>query len=96
MTIEAVAEAAGVGKPAIVSEYDPNRVFALRMLEGPLPIHARITFDPTEHGTRLQLDAHGQPSGLMRLAQSVLRLTLNRQFACGQVTLHATGRLQVK
>jgi uncharacterized protein YndB with AHSA1/START domain len=64
-----------------VSEYDPNRVFALRMLEGPLPIHARITFDPTELGTRLQLDAHGQPSGLMRLAQPVLRLTLKRQFA---------------
>ena len=64
-----------------VSEYEPDRVFALRMLEGALPIHARITFDPTEVGTRLQLDAHGQPSGLMRLAQPVLRLTLKRQFA---------------
>ena len=64
-----------------VSEYDLNRVFALRMHEGPLPIHARITFDPSDLGTRLQLDAHGQPSGLMRLAQPVLRLTLRRQFA---------------
>jgi uncharacterized protein YndB with AHSA1/START domain len=64
-----------------VSEYEPYRVFALRMLEGALPIHARITFDQTELGTRLQLDAHGQPSGLIRLAQPVLRLTLKRQFA---------------
>lgn len=64
-----------------VSEYEPDRVFALRMLEGALPLHARITFAQTEVGTRLQLDAHGQPSGLIRLAQPVLRLTLKRQFA---------------
>jgi uncharacterized protein YndB with AHSA1/START domain len=64
-----------------VSEYEPDRVFALRMLEGALPIHARITFEPTELGTRLQLDAHGQPSGLMRIARPVLQLTLKRQFA---------------
>jgi uncharacterized protein YndB with AHSA1/START domain len=64
-----------------VSEYEPDRVFALRTLEGPLPIHARITFESTELGTRLQLDAHGQPSGPMRLAQPLIRLTLKRQFA---------------
>ena len=63
-----------------VSEYEPDRVFALRMLEGALPIHARITFVPTDIGTRFQLEAHGQPSGLMRLAQPFLRLTLKRQF----------------
>jgi uncharacterized protein YndB with AHSA1/START domain len=64
-----------------VSEYEPDRVFALRTLEGALPIHARITFQPTELGTRVQLHAHGQPSGVMRLAQPLLRLTLKRQFA---------------
>jgi uncharacterized protein YndB with AHSA1/START domain len=64
-----------------VSEYEPDRVFGLRMLEGPLPIHARITLEPTELGTRVQLDAHGQPRGPMRLAQPILRLTLKRQFA---------------
>jgi uncharacterized protein YndB with AHSA1/START domain len=64
-----------------VSEYEPDRVFALRMLEGALPIHARITFEPTELGTRVQFDAHGRPSGPMRLAQPLIRLTLKRQFA---------------
>jgi uncharacterized protein YndB with AHSA1/START domain len=72
-----------------VSEYEPDRVFALRMLEGALPIHARITFDQTEIGTRLQLDAHGQPTGLIRLVQPVLRLTLKRQFAGYCTTLKA-------
>ena len=51
------------------------------MLEGALPIHARITLEPTKLGTRVQPDAHGQPSGPMRLAQPLLRLTLKRQFA---------------
>ncbi len=51
------------------------------MLEGSLPIHARLTFDQTELGARLQLDAHGQPRGLTRLAQPVLSLTLKRQVA---------------
>ena len=70
-----------------VSEYEPDRVFALRMLEGALPIHARITFEATELGTRVQLDAYGQPSGPMRLAQPFLRLDLKRQFAVYCATL---------
>jgi uncharacterized protein YndB with AHSA1/START domain len=64
-----------------VSEYEPDRVFALRMIEGALPIHPRITFEPTELGTRVHFHAHGQPSGAMRLLQPLLRVTLKRQFA---------------
>jgi uncharacterized protein YndB with AHSA1/START domain len=64
-----------------VSEYELDRVFALRMLEGTLPIHARITFEPTELGTQVRFAAHGQPSGAMRLAQPLLRLSLKHQFA---------------
>ena len=70
-----------------VSEYEPNRVFALRMLQGPLPVHARITFEATEAGTRLQLEAHGRPSGRMRLIQPFIRLILKRQFAAYCATL---------
>jgi len=64
-----------------VSEYEPGRVLAMRVLKGALPIHARITFEPTELGTRVQFDAHGEPNGPMRLAQPLLRLSLKRQFA---------------
>ncbi len=64
-----------------VSEYEPDRLFAPRTLDGPLPITARITFEPTKFGTRLQFAAHGQPSGPMRLVQPLLQLTLKRQFA---------------
>ena len=43
---------------AEVSEYEPDRVFALQILEGALPIHARITFEPTELGTQVRFAAH--------------------------------------
>ncbi len=70
-----------------VSEYEPDRVFALRMLEGALPIHARMTFEPTEVGTRVQFDAYGRANGAMRLAEPLLRLILKHQFAnyCGKL-----------
>lgn len=70
-----------------VSEYEPDRSFALRTLEGPLPIHARITFEATDLGTRVRFHAHGQPSGPMRLAQPVLRLILKRQLGADCATL---------
>jgi len=64
-----------------VAELEPDRVFALRMLEGPLPIHARITFDATPDGTHVAFTAHGQPSGPMRLVQPLLRRVVRRQCA---------------
>jgi uncharacterized protein YndB with AHSA1/START domain len=64
-----------------VSEYELDRVFALRMIEGALPIDARLTLEPIGPGTRLRFAAHGQPTGVMRLAQPFLRRSLKRQFA---------------
>jgi uncharacterized protein YndB with AHSA1/START domain len=63
-----------------VSELEPNRVFALRMIEGPLPIDARITFDPSEDGTRMRFTVHGEPSGPLRFLQPLMRAALKRQF----------------
>lgn len=63
-----------------VSEFDPDRIFALRVVEG-TPVHARLTFEPTERGTLLRFGGHGQLSGAMRLAQPMLQRVLKRQFA---------------
>jgi uncharacterized protein YndB with AHSA1/START domain len=63
-----------------VCDYEPDRAFALHMLEGALLIDASITFAATEAGTRIRFRAHGQPKGAMRLAQPLLRRTLKRQF----------------
>jgi uncharacterized protein YndB with AHSA1/START domain len=64
-----------------VSEYEPDSKFALQMIEGALPIHARISLEPTDQGgTGLRLNVHGHPSGPMRLAQPLLAPALKRQF----------------
>ena len=63
-----------------VSEYEPDRVFALRVIEG-TPVHLRMTFEPAERGTMMRFRAHGQLTGPMRLAEPLVRRTLKRQFA---------------
>ena len=70
-----------------VSEYEPDRTFALHMLEGALPLDARITFEPTGQGTQIRFRTHGQATGAMRLAQPLLRRSLKRQFARDCATL---------
>lgn len=64
-----------------VSEYEPDRVFALKMIEGPLLVDGRITLAPAGAGTCLTFSGSGQPSGAMRLAGPLLGRTLKRQFA---------------
>jgi len=63
-----------------VSAYEPGARFGLRMVEGPLPVHADLTFAPNDSGTVLRFRAFGQPTGAMRLLQPVLQRTLRRQF----------------
>ncbi|HZO07596.1 MAG TPA: SRPBCC family protein [Solirubrobacterales bacterium] len=64
-----------------VSEYEPDRLFALKMIEGPLPLDARIEFEPAGGGTHFTFTGSGEPSGMMRLAGPLLVRTLKRQFA---------------
>jgi uncharacterized protein YndB with AHSA1/START domain len=69
-----------------VAEFEPGRVFALRVVEG-TPVHLRITLDPAEGGTRLRFRAHGQLTGAMRLLQPVIGRVLRRQFSEQLATL---------
>jgi len=64
-----------------VSAYERDAAFGLRMLEGPMPIHADLAFAPSDGGTVLRFRTFGQPTGTMRLLQPVLRRALRRQFA---------------
>jgi uncharacterized protein YndB with AHSA1/START domain len=64
-----------------VSEYQPDSRFGLRMLEGPLPLHADLAFAPNDAGTVVRFRAFGQPSGALKLLQPVLRRAIRKQFA---------------
>ena len=63
-----------------VSELVPDRLFALRTIEGPLPVDARISVEPGEGGTRLRFNVRGEPTGPLRFLQPVMRIALKRQF----------------
>jgi uncharacterized protein YndB with AHSA1/START domain len=71
-----------------VSEYERDRPFGLRVVEG-TPVHARMTFEPTDDGdgTLLRFNGHWQLTGPMRLAQPLLGVALKRQFRQQVATL---------
>ena len=62
-----------------VVEYEPDRVFGMRIIEG-LPVHGQITFEPSDTGTRFRFRVYSEPTGMMRLAQPIMRAVLRRQF----------------
>ena len=70
-----------------VADYEPGRLLDLRMIDRPLPIHARIELTPSDAGetTELRFTAHGRPTGAARLAEPPLR----RQFQGYCATLKA-------
>ena len=70
-----------------VVAYEPDRRFALRIVEGPLPVDGTFAFAPTERGTRVELRGHGEPAGVARLAAPLLARVLRRQFARDLATL---------
>lgn len=70
-----------------VSEYEPNRLFSLRVIEGSLPIDARIELEPLGQATGLHFSVHGQPRGAVRLLQPLLAMVLKRQFNAHLATL---------
>jgi uncharacterized protein YndB with AHSA1/START domain len=69
-----------------VVEYAPDRVFALEVKEG-TPIHAHITFEPADGGTRMRFRAHGTLSGPTRIVEPLLARMLRKQFAQHVATL---------
>jgi len=69
-----------------VVEYAPDRVFALEVKEG-TPIHAHITFDPADGGTRMRFRAHGKLSGPTRIIEPLVGRMLRKQFTEQVATL---------
>jgi carbon monoxide dehydrogenase subunit G len=55
-----------------VTELEPDRVFAVHVTNGPVPITVRHVFEPDGDGTRLTLAAEAQLTGLKRLGGTVM------------------------
>jgi uncharacterized protein YndB with AHSA1/START domain len=69
-----------------VVEYAPGRVFALEVREG-APVHAHMTFEPAQDGTRMRFRAHGSLSGPTRLIEPLVGRMLRKQFTQQVATL---------
>jgi len=62
-----------------VSEYEPDRLFGLRVIEGP-PIHLRIVLEPADGGTVMRYRAYGALTGPVRVIEALVGRMLRREF----------------
>jgi len=62
-----------------VTALEPGREFSIRVVDGPVPLTVRHLLEPAGSGTRLTLEAEGEPGGLMRLAAPLAERAAARQ-----------------
>jgi uncharacterized protein YndB with AHSA1/START domain len=63
-----------------VAECDPPRAFALRILDGPLPLDGSWTLEAVDGSTRLHFVGQGALHGPMRLLDGLATRSLAKQF----------------
>ena len=64
-----------------VAEYDPPRAFALKVVDGALPLDGAWTLEPGPASTRLHFVGEGSTRGLLRPLDGMLSRAVARQFA---------------
>jgi uncharacterized protein YndB with AHSA1/START domain len=65
--------------------YEPNRRYAVRMVEGPFPLDAHYILKTTRLGTWFTFVVEGQPGGFFRLAVPLVVSLAKRSF---EIDLH--------
>jgi uncharacterized protein YndB with AHSA1/START domain len=63
-----------------VVEYDAPRRFALRIVDGPLPLDGAWTLTPSAGGTRVEFAGDGRLRGARRLLEPLVNALVRRQF----------------
>jgi carbon monoxide dehydrogenase subunit G len=63
-----------------VDELDPDRVFGLRVVEGPVPISVRHTFTPEGGGTRVTISGEGDASRLPGFASALVERQVRKRL----------------
>ncbi len=70
-----------------VTEYEPNRGYAVKSKSGPFPVENGVTFERVEGGTRVTLTTVAEPGGFFKLAEPLLVSMVKRQFEADFVNL---------
>lgn len=55
-----------------IAELEPQRVFTIRVVDGPVPVTIRHGFEESDGGTRLTLSGRAEPRGAMRFAAAAM------------------------
>jgi uncharacterized protein YndB with AHSA1/START domain len=55
-----------------IFEYEPSRVFSIRVAKGPIPFEVRHVFEVAGDGTRIQVHGSGEPGGFFKLAEPLV------------------------
>jgi uncharacterized protein YndB with AHSA1/START domain len=63
-----------------VTEFEPNRRLAAQSHSGPFPVHATLTAEPIEGGTRVIETYHAEPAGFFKLAEPLMLRMGKRQL----------------
>lgn len=63
-----------------VTEYEPNRRWALRVVDGPVPYRVEHTLEASNGGTRLAWVAEGDPGRFFKVAEPLVARQAERQF----------------
>jgi uncharacterized protein YndB with AHSA1/START domain len=64
-----------------VTEYEPDRLFSLRTVSGPVKVEVHHRLEPNrDGGTRLTFVGHGESHGFGGIAQSLLVKAAEREF----------------
>jgi carbon monoxide dehydrogenase subunit G len=64
-----------------ISELEPDRLFTITVVEGPVPGMIRHEVDPDGEGARLQLDATAELNRLPRLVRSLVSKRVEAEIA---------------
>src|SRR2546423_15671244 len=62
-----------------VTEYDPPRRFAFRVVSGPVPFRADHPLEPSDGGTQLSVVGEGESGGFFKAAEPPVIRTARRQ-----------------
>jgi uncharacterized protein YndB with AHSA1/START domain len=62
-----------------VTAFEPGCELSLRIVEGPVPLEVRHLIEPTRTGSRLTIEAEGEPGGVLRLAGPLAERAARRQ-----------------
>jgi uncharacterized protein YndB with AHSA1/START domain len=75
-----------------VAAYEPDRVFDLRIVEGPVHVHGDHRLEPSDGGTLIHLTGHGELKGAAKLLRPLLPRLFKRSFAKLKQNLEGSPR----